>query len=146
MKTEVNYISDEDWLCSFFTISLGIIKFIYILYIDKNENSKFYIKEFQSDVLVLHLKRIADFLCHGCGVWWKIEGEYLIFNDGDNEENFKDKGPPLMTFETHLMKDVYDYLDKCWENCVEQNIPNLFNHGESFQFQFSFDNYQKNHH
>ena len=120
---------------------------IYLYFIhEKNENSKFYIKEFQSDVLVLHLKRIADFLCRGCGVWWKIEGEYLIFNDGDNEENFKDKGPPLMTFETHLMKDVYDYLDKCWENCVEQNIPNLFNHGESFQFQFSFDNYQKNHH
>ena len=50
-----------------------------------------------------------------------------------------------MTFETHLMKDVYDYLDKCWKNCVEQNIPNLFNYGESFKFQFSFDNYQKNH-
>lgn len=130
MKKKLNYKSDK-----------GCLLIKYILYADENENSKFYIKEFQSDVLVSHLKRIADFLCLACGVWWKIEGEYLIFNDGDNEENFKDEGPPLMKFETHQMKDVYDHLDECWENCVQQNIPDLFNHtdsGESFRFQLYF--------
>ena len=70
----------------------------------------------------LHCKRIADHLELGEGVWWKREVDTLVFFDGDREPATRPEGPPLMSFETHMLGDVHQMLPSSWKRCQEKGI------------------------
>lgn len=45
-----------------------------------------------------HLRRVADYLERGCGVWFKIHNEAVEFLDGDAEQDFRIQGPAKTSF------------------------------------------------
>jgi len=47
-----------------------------------NENTKIHLAE--SDIRE-HFKRISDYLILADGVWWKRDGDSIVFFDGDKE-------------------------------------------------------------
>ena len=59
---------------------------------------------------IAHLQRIADFLACGEGVWWEKEKNAIIFKDGDDEDDERDKGPSLLHFSTTQIHEVCQYI------------------------------------
>ena len=39
----------------------------------------------------------------GENVWWKRDGDWIEFFDGDDEPDFRPEGPRMMSFETDTM-------------------------------------------
>ena len=70
-----------------------------------------------------NLKLIADFLQPGEGVWWsEIEDECIDFFDGPDELDFRDQGPQLHHFRSTTIKVEQQYLDGCWNECLEKDV------------------------
>lgn len=45
-----------------------------------------------------HLRRIADYIEMGEGVWYTMEGSHLVFKDGLNDPETQEAGPYLTSF------------------------------------------------
>ena len=71
-----------------------------------------------------HFKRVCDYMTPGEGVWWKREGDWVIFQDGDNEQCVHAEGPLMMTFENQTLSDVSSYLEEHWAKTIENNSLN----------------------
>ena len=69
-----------------------------------------------------HLQRISDFLLEGEGVWWCTDGEDILFNDITNSPSISDHGPQLHHFRSSSLKEEEAYLQKCWEECIANDI------------------------
>ena len=61
-----------------------------------------------------HLMRISSFLKHGKGIWWEEEEDSVKFLDGDNDPDFKPKGPKLHHFHANSLTDVYHQASQDW--------------------------------
>uniref|UniRef100_A0A7M5XAN4 Uncharacterized protein n=1 Tax=Clytia hemisphaerica TaxID=252671 RepID=A0A7M5XAN4_9CNID len=85
----------------------------------ENPNSRIHLSETDAE---LHFKRIADYLALGGEVWWKREGDWLVFSDGDHAPAFRPEGPQLMSFESHVINDARKMLPNCWETCKLKEI------------------------
>lgn len=72
-------------------------------------------------VLHAHLKRISDYMICGENVWWHMKDNMLVFHDGDDEPNCRVEGPVMKEFTTETMATISLHLDKCWENCINDD-------------------------
>lgn len=75
-------------------------------------------QEYPDEVLQAHLERLSDFLACGEGAWWHYEGDFIVFHDGDDEEESRTVGPKLMKFDSTSMQEVYVHLKTKWMECV----------------------------
>ena len=69
-----------------------------------------------------YLQRISDFLLEGEGVWWCTDGEDILFNDITNSPRITDHGLQLHHFRSSSLKEEDAYLQKCWEECIANDI------------------------
>ena len=70
-----------------------------------------------------HLERISDYLSKGPDVWWKPtqDGGFEIL-DGEQEEESKLTGPPLLHFRSSSFNGLETMLHQQWEYCIMYNI------------------------
>ena len=88
----------------------------------KNKNTRIHLAELHLD---LHLIRLADYIELGPGIWWKRDGDYIEFFDGDDELDMREEGPIFLSFETHSLQDVQILLEKSWENCKTKGYDSM---------------------
>ena len=74
--------------------------------IEAVENSKFLLGEFKDGAWQKHLQRISDFLVCDEGVWWKTDGKYVVFHDGDEESISREEGPVMQNFHDNQIIEV----------------------------------------
>lgn len=72
----------------------------------KNNNTKFLLGEFPNAAWTEHLKRVSDFLVEGEDVWWTVNDKYIIFKDGDDEDDVQNGKPEMMNHTKHLIHEV----------------------------------------
>ena len=76
--------------------------FEYFIIKGGNQNTKIMVAELSNHLWIAHFKRISDFMVCGEGVWWVKDGMYIIFKDGDDEEESRKEGPSLMDCRTSI--------------------------------------------
>lgn len=69
-----------------------------------------------------HLEHISDFLLPGEGVWWHRHGDYIEFHDVSGSPSSNESGPELHHFRSSSLKDEEEYLQLCWQKCLEKQI------------------------
>lgn len=56
-------------------------------------------------------------------MWKEIEGEDCIeFFDGPEEVEFREQGPSLHHFRSSNIRAEQQYIQRCWEECIETSI------------------------
>lgn len=55
-----------------------------------------------------HFYRISDFLELGENVWYKVEGNHIVFMDGSDDPDSRDEGPLMMHH--RYDKSLYDVI------------------------------------
>ena len=58
----------------------------------------------------------------GEGVWWQKTDNWVIFNDGDDDPDNHQEGPPMMNFENDNLKNVREYISTNWIQCIDDKI------------------------
>lgn len=75
----------------------------------------------QSRLWQAHLSKICDFLTPGPDVWWKWKEDGSVeFFDAPGEPNCRVQGPQLHPFRSNNISNIYQYLEKSWEECARQ--------------------------
>ena len=72
----------------------------------------------------LHLERVSNYLTSGEGIWWhhRVSTNEIEFHDGDNEPDYLEQGPPLLSFTDTSMVDAVEMCAQCWNDCVEKQV------------------------
>lgn len=63
--------------------------FFYKNYISDNYEGTKLNEGLNQRLLQAHLERLSDYLECGEGVWWHIEGMYIVFHDADCDPDFR---------------------------------------------------------
>ena len=58
----------------------------------------------------------------GEGVWWSQDDDFVEFFDACGEAEFREEGPPLHHFRSSTLKNEYQYLKRCWQQCLEREV------------------------
>ena len=75
----------------------------------------------QSRLWQAHLSKICDFLTPGPDVWWKWKEDGSVeFFDAPGEPNSRVQGPQLHPIRSNNISNIYQYLEKSWEECARQ--------------------------
>ncbi|CAC5415677.1 unnamed protein product [Mytilus coruscus] len=73
----------------------------------------------RSVLVTSHLKRIADFMICGKGVWWMMEDGNIVFFDGPDDPQFHREGPTLHHFRSSSLKKEQIFLSNTWQLILE---------------------------
>lgn len=74
----------------------------------------------RSSLVQAHMERIADFLVMGEGIWWKFDGDGVIFADGPDDPTHHLEGPSLHHFRSSNLKEEQNCLTNIWNNCIDK--------------------------
>ena len=70
-----------------------------------------------------HLERISDFLLPGKGAWWRHDEKGNVeFLDREKAASSQTGGPVLHHFRSSTFKREEEYLQKCWNKCLENRV------------------------
>lgn len=69
-----------------------------------------------------HLERISSFLVYGPGLWWdKVPNGYKFF-DGDEDDSFRQPGPPLLHFRSASLNEMQVSRKALWERLLREDV------------------------
>lgn len=96
--------------------------------LDKRSNSIFKEEFIQKNPLLFqaHLKRIADFMLAGEGIWWSKNGEDVEFFDGVDEPCTRPEGPELHNFRSSDLQKRANVHHICMEKMYSQLFSRTF--------------------
>ena len=67
------------------------------------------------------LEKIADFLVHGPGIWWRrLENGNFEFFDSKLEPDYHPEEPLLHHFRSTTQPQTISFLNKMWEQCLSK--------------------------
>ena len=102
-------------------IHFKILFSYFFIFSAKNKNTRIHISE---DGLEYHLRRLADYMLPGEHVWWKRDGDWIEFFDGDDQPESHAEGPKLMSFETDDLITSKATVEKSWTKCLTEKVKN----------------------